>query len=75
MADVRTYGHADGTTWPVPADTEWHLRYGVLASYREFRLHAASIVAAYAHLVDPDITEKDAIESLKRARRAVADRG
>lgn len=74
MSDDR-YGHADGTTWPVPADAEWQLRYGTDPDTRETRLHSASIVAAYSFLVDPDRTQKDAIESLKLARRAVADRG
>mgnify|MGYP001408441223 CR=1 FL=1 len=66
-ADPR-YGRVDGTTWPIPGDTEWHLRYGPHPN-----MHAASIAAAYAFLVDPSRSQKDAIESLKRARKAVGD--
>lgn len=66
---VYEYGRADGTTWPIPGETEWQLRYG--PSLRTTRLHAASIVQAYAVLVDPTISQAEAIRCLKRARQAV----
>ena len=73
MSDVQ-YGIADGTTWPKPCRySEWNLRHSNQPPTN--RLHIASVLAAYAFLVDPERTQKDAIESLKRARRAVAPRG
>lgn len=63
---------ASGTVWPVPWGTEdvsgveWRLRYGPGQD-----LFAASCVAAYGALVDPHITMTEAIEKLRRARRAM----
>lgn len=58
----------EGTVWPINVgETEWNLRY---APERACRLHAASIAHAYSFLVDPEITQKDAIAALKRARKA-----
>jgi hypothetical protein len=53
----------------VTDDTEWNLRY---APEQANLFHAAIIVSAYASLVDPSITQAQAIDMLKRARRAVA---
>lgn len=67
--DETRWGQADGTSWPIPGDTEWRLRY---APDTANLLHAASIVSAYAFLVDPSRSQTDAIDSLKRGRRAVS---
>lgn len=71
MSDTRQlFRRVDGTTWPLVGETGWQLRYAPDAVNR---LHAASIVSAYAHLTDPGITQKDAIAALRRARQAVRD--
>lgn len=58
----------DDTSWPVPVELEHRLRYDT--GRRD--LEAASVVAAYSALVDPAISQKQAIESLLRARKAAA---
>ncbi len=67
---MSNYARADGTTWPLVGETGWQLRYAPEAVNR---LHAASIVSAYAHLTDPDLSIKEAVASLRRARQAVKD--
>ena len=67
------YGTSDGTVWPVPWSDdpdvngpEWLMRYGPNKD-----VFVASIVAAYKHLVDPSLSQAEAVQSLRRARRAV----
>jgi hypothetical protein len=69
------YVTVDHTIWPVDVETEdedsaqWVLRY----SGRQLsRMALASVLSAYAALCDPAISQRDAIEKLKRARRAHA---
>lgn len=65
------YERVDGTTWPVrTGDVQWALRYGNDDALQANRLIAASIVASYAYLTNPSLTQADAIIALKRARRA-----
>jgi hypothetical protein len=62
----------DETTWPIPDETEWVLRYGTTESREALRYGVASIVSAYWSLLDPNRTQGDAVAMLKRARRAAA---
>jgi hypothetical protein len=68
------YVGVDCTLWPVDHETDdedatqWRLRYG--NPTRTDYLGAAAVMAAYAHLLDPNITQTDAINALKRARKA-----
>lgn len=41
------------TTWPIPDDLEWHLRYlnSFSSSQKQVTLPAASVVAAYRALI------------------------
>lgn len=77
-SNVR-YVVVDDTAWPVPVSTdeidspEWVQRYATPERIVMQRMRVASIVAAYSHLIDPNITQADAIESLKRARRAAKE--
>ena len=65
------YGVVDGTTWPVHVGgIEWKLRYAPSTLTREDELVAASVLHSYAFLTDPSRTQGEAIESLKRARKA-----
>lgn len=64
---------AAGAAWPVPWRSdgdphavEWRLRYGPNRD-----AFAASIVSAYTRLIDPHATMDEAIETLRRARRAM----
>lgn len=75
------YKHDDesGTSWPVDVDTaagepsvQWIMRYAPTEAVIDARFQAASIASAYAALVDPDITQGEAIDKLKRARRCAA---
>lgn len=58
----------------VPVDDEgtvqWNLRYGTPEAREGQRMEAASVMAAYAHLASPGITQAVAIETLKRVRKA-----
>lgn len=65
------YVATEGATVPIPVNVEWTLRYGTTEAREAARLSAASVVAAYAHLLDPNMGAADAIASLRRARRAV----
>lgn len=73
-AGVRYVHDEDGAVWPVPwgdaehNGVEWRLRYGPHPDY-----FAASCVAAYASLLDPNRPLGDAIAMLRRARRCVKD--
>lgn len=73
------YVNLEGTVHPidVPEDdgdsVQWILRYAPDRFDRH--LFAASILAAYAALLDPNITQGDAIAKLKRARKARAQVG
>lgn len=77
-SNVR-YVVVDDTTWPVPLSTdeidgpEWVQRYATPERIVKQRMRVASIVAAYSHLIDPNITQADAITSLKHARRAAKE--
>ena len=63
------YASVENTTWPINVGpTEHNLRYGT--PVRERNLHAASVVAAYSHLTDPEVSEDAAIAALRRARKA-----
>jgi hypothetical protein len=63
------YVQVDGTSWPVNLeDVAWALRYAN-PDVAEQRV-AASAVDAYRHLTNPGISQADAVEALKRARRA-----
>jgi hypothetical protein len=68
MAGSIHYREVENTVWPVNVrGIEWELRYGAKGNHK---LVAASVVAAYAALIDPTLSEKDAIAKLRRARRA-----
>lgn len=64
------YVAVEGCACPVPDGAEWTLRYGTTEAREAQRYSVASIVAAYAHLLDPNVTQTDALASLKRLRRA-----
>jgi hypothetical protein len=74
MAETGEVRHVvvDETTWPVPDEVEWVLRYGTPERREAVRYGVASIVSAYWSLLDPNRTQADAVAMLKRARRAVA---
>lgn len=58
------------TTWPVNfGEVSWSLRY---ARATDHPMLAATVMDAYAALVDPTISQRDAFAKLKRARRAAA---
>jgi hypothetical protein len=67
---AQLFRSVDATTWPLVGETGWQLRYAPDAVNR---LHAASIVSAYAHLTDPALPQREAIEALRRARQAVKE--
>jgi hypothetical protein len=73
---MSRYVRVDETTWPIDRETpsvpsmEWLLRYGDPMPHRLF---IASIVHAYNHLLDPDISLADATRSLRRARKAAKE--
>ena len=66
-----------GTTWPVDVSseaedsTQWILRYAPGRNETTFAT-AASVLSAYAALIDPSRTQGEAVEMLKRARRCAA---
>jgi len=60
----------DDTTWPIPDETEWVLRYGTTEAREALRYGVASIVNAYWSLLDPLRTQGEAVAMLKRGRRA-----
>jgi hypothetical protein len=61
------YETVENTVWPVSRSLEWVLRY---APQDTPHLAAASVVAAYAYLCNPNLTEVEAVAALGRARRA-----
>lgn len=67
------------TIWPVDIHTEqqpsieWVMRYGSNDTIVAAALIAASLIYRYSALIDPDITEDEAIDKLKRARRCAAE--
>ena len=69
----------NNTTWPVPFSSDdvdgpgWVQRYGTPERVVEQRMTVASVISAYTHLLDPNITQTDAIAALKRARRAAKE--
>lgn len=73
MTDPR-YQVVEDTTWPVDigGEIQWQLRYHETGELREIRLVAASILSAYSHLTDPNLSLKDATAALRRARQARA---
>lgn len=79
MADPREveypvfYGKADGTVWPVSDGAEWIQRYGTSDAREAQRLGVASIIAAYSALTDPFISQREAIEKLRRARQVAVE--
>lgn len=72
LGEAATVRHVvvDETTWPIPDEAEWILRYGTTGAREAQRMGVASIVNAYWSLLDPNRTQADAIAMLKRARRA-----
>ena len=70
------WAQIEDTTWPVDIETDdeaadqWRLRYNNGQVSREVMLSAASVMSAYGALVDPSITQTEAIAKLKRARAA-----
>jgi hypothetical protein len=66
------YVAVEGCACPVPDGAEWTLRYGTTDAREAQRYGVASIVAAYSHLLDPSVTQGDALGALKRLRRAHA---
>jgi hypothetical protein len=73
---VIRYAEVDDTTWPVDYSddnedsAQWTLRYGGAEQREKHRMAVASVLAAYAYLLDPGVTMKDATAALRRARRA-----
>lgn len=71
------YIHVDETVWPVDVSNEledsaqWTLRYGAHVHITDHRYSIASVLAAYASLLDPDRTTEDAIAMLRRVRKVV----
>lgn len=69
----------EDTTWPVDVMTDnedaaqWVQRYGTPERVVEQRMSVASVLAAYAHLTDPNLTLTDATAALRRAREAARD--
>jgi hypothetical protein len=57
----------DDMTWPLPHDTEWQLRYAL--DPRPIRMHAASIVEAYADLIRMPEKRRNAV--IRRLREAI----
>lgn len=68
------HGTCDDTAWPVDliGDMSWVLRYGDPATIIEKRMTIASFVSSYNYLVDPNLSQTDAIAALKRARKVAA---
>ena len=77
-SNVR-YVVVDDTTWPVPYHDdeidgpEWVQRYAPPERVVKQRMRVASIISAYRALLDPSITQAEAIEKLKLARRAAKE--
>lgn len=73
-SDSAAYLRFDGMTWPNPNDpgkVQWRLRYGVAS--REDLLFAASVMSAYAQLVeDPQRRRNEKVGGIRRALREVA---
>lgn len=73
------HDEASGTSWPVDVETdteasiEWLMRYANSDMVVDARFQAASLISAYAALIDPTTTQAEAIEKLKRARRCAAE--
>lgn len=73
------HDEASGTFWPVDverdasASIEWLMRYASSDMVLNARFQAASLISAYTALVDPTITQAEAIDKLKRARRCAAE--
>lgn len=74
-----TDGEAENrTTWPVDVhdddedSVQWKLRYGDCLEPIIYRMSAASVMSAYAALIDPSVSQATAIDKLKRARRVAA---
>lgn len=69
------HGTCDETAWPVDpiGDMSWLLRYGHVDTIIEKRMTVASFVSSYNYLVDPTLSQADAIAALKRARKVAAD--
>lgn len=65
----------DGTCWPIPGtrmgDIEWTLRHALGAS-TEVRVSAASVIAAYAHLIQMTQRERNSRVVLLRAAMKLA---
>lgn len=68
------HGTCDETAWPVDpiSDLAWVLRYGHVDRIIEKRLTIATFVSSYNYLVDPSLSQTDAIAALKRARKIAA---
>jgi hypothetical protein len=70
------YIPVDNTLWPIDHGSEfedsaeWVLRFGTEKRREDMRMSVASILSAYADLVDPARSQEDAQEMLKRARKA-----
>lgn len=75
MARPPAYLHFDGMAWPHPDDpqeVEWSLRYGTPDARQ--RMIAASMVAAYRHLVTNSGRTRNAlIAALRKAMKEVDD--
>lgn len=77
---AKRYHLYEETTWPVNlvGDDEIYglehtLRYQPDLLTREDHLVLASVVAAYVHLTSGHLTQKQAFESLRRARHAAKE--
>lgn len=72
---------SDGTGWPLPcpdddSDTISHtLRYGTLTKIETVRYEAASMIEAYAHLIDMPQRERNARIKAIREAMALRDAG
>lgn len=74
---ARRFVTVDDTTWPIEVgDLAWVLRYGMPVEQRpevltrQDRLILASVVESYLFLIDPTRPHKEAVASLRRARKA-----
>ena len=69
----------DDTQWPIPMwwceevdGPEWVQRHAAdVDRVVEQRMRVASLIAAYSSLLDPNLSQTDAIAQLKRARKAL----
>lgn len=79
MADNVLWQQVDGVSVVIPVwgddfdGPEWVQRHGTPERVVEQRMSVASLIAAYSHMIDPTISQAEAVEKLKRARRAAKE--